>query len=64
MHSRIVSDATLSSRIASVRHAIGDTGEGQLLLGTVQTSLNLSFDCDPRRRCDLRLRFRKGVNSG
>lgn len=34
-HGRIVSEATLSSRINAVRRAIGDTGEQQRLLRTV-----------------------------
>lgn len=34
-HGRIVSDATLSSRINAVRRAIGDTGDDQQLLRTV-----------------------------
>ena len=32
---RIISDSTLSSRITAVRHAVGDSGEGQRLLRTV-----------------------------
>ena len=34
-HGRIVSDATLSSRISAARAAIGDNGEAQLLIRTI-----------------------------
>ncbi len=34
---RIVSDATLSSRISSARHAVGDTGEAQDVIRTIRS---------------------------
>ena len=34
---RIVSDATLSSRISAARHAIGDTGEAQAAIRTIRS---------------------------
>ena len=34
---RIVSDATLSSRISSARHAVGDTGEAQEVIRTIRS---------------------------
>lgn len=37
-HGRILSEATLSSRINAVRRAIGDTGEQQRLLRTVKSA--------------------------
>ncbi len=34
---RIVSDATLSSRISSARHAVGDSGEAQQVIRTIRS---------------------------
>jgi TolB-like protein len=46
---RIVSDSTLTSRIASARHAIGDNGEAQRLIRTIPRK-GLRFVADVRER--------------